>query len=60
MTEKTKMKNSDLIVMMLIDLGEYDSFHAWEIYRKEIKPLNSIRSRMNKCYEIIENRRKTF
>ena len=58
--ENSKMKNSDLIVNMLIDLAEYDTCHAWEIYRKEIKPEKSIRARMIKCYQIIEKRREQF
>ena len=52
------MTRADGYVMMLIDLGEYTEAMAWEIYRREIKPLRSIREKDRKCYMLLENRRR--
>ena len=55
---KTMSKRAELFIQLLMDLGEYDSFQAAEIYRKELKDCRSERSMAEKCFILLEKRRK--
>lgn len=51
------MNRFDRYMMLLMDLGEYTSNKAAEIYRKELKGCRSERERDHKCYMLLEKRR---